>query len=332
MANEETADTNEQVLYRHSRRPEWGVAALISAQNGRRNYQFEDGTLRTLKEEYCGLMEAVEQDSGTSGQLHSALEEQGQRMLARKRARRQAASRDTKPATILEPVMNLTQQVQVFSALYPGGFQDEAYISEIRGTSDGRQRKRLRTPSIDSAQALLGAAELQSLLEQEQTDKIVDRLRRALQRTDLVRAAQDVRPLAELSIVQQDRVSAALFDLLYGSGTDAERLANWISALGVAAIPATWATVTAPLAIVRPGEYIAVRPSVFALQARLLAPEQRLNSKPSPTHYGWIRDMAQRLMAHIKQVGLQPRDMMDVYEFIWLTLRPNGQKTLKTLS
>jgi hypothetical protein len=42
--------------------------------------------------------------------------------------------------------------------------------------------------------------------------------------------------------------------------------------------------------------------------------------------------MAQRLMAHIKQVGLQPRDMMDVYEFIWLTLRPNGQKTLKTLS
>ncbi|MFT4976325.1 MAG: hypothetical protein ACI8S6_002221 [Myxococcota bacterium] len=333
MANEETAETNEQMLYRHARRPEWGVAALISAANGRRSYQFEDGTLRTLKEEYCGFMEAAQQDSDTSEQLRTALEEQGQRMLARKRATRQARSKNNaKPVVILEPVMNLTQQVQVFLSLYPGGFDDPEYIKEIRGTSDGPQRKRLRTPAIDIAQELLAAEIIKPLLEQEQTDKIVERLRRVLQRCDLVRAAQDVRPLAELSIIQQDRVAKALCELLYGTGSDAERLAAWISALAAAGMPATWATVTAPVALVRPTEYIAIRPSVFGLQARLLAPDQRLNSKPSATHYGWIRDMAFRLDAHLKKVGQQPRDLMDIYEFVWLTLRPNGQKTLTSLA
>jgi len=328
MANTETADTNQQMLYRHSRRPEWGVAALISKNNGRRNYQFEDGTLRTLKEEFCGLMMAVEQDSDTSEQLHSALEEQGQRMLARKRATRQARASDAPKPAALEPVMNLTQQANVFKRMYPNGFQDQAYIDDVRGTADGRQRKRLREPAMAYAQATLAAAAIQPLLEQEQTDKIVDRLRRVLQRCDLVRAAQDVRPLAELSIVQQDRVAKALCELLYGSGSDAEKLAAWMSALAGAGMPSTWASATAPLALVHPNSYIAVRPSVFSLQARLLAPEQRLNSKPSATHYGWIKDMANRLLTHLRQQDLQPRDMMDVYEFVWLTLRPNGQKVL----
>lgn len=331
MANEETADTSEQVLYRHSRRPEWGVAALISTANGRRSYQFEDGTLRTLKEEFCGFMEPVQQDAETGEQLHSALEEQGQRMLARKRASRQASNRDTKPAAVLEPVMNLTQQVRVFRALFPEGFQDPTYVTKIRGAEDGPQRKRLRTPAILVAQDKLAAAQLQQLLAKEDTDQIVDRLRQVLQRCDLVRAAQDVRPLSDLTIVQQDRIANALCELLYGEGSDAERLAAWITALSAAGLPVSWASVTAPLALVKPAEYVAVRPSVFALQARLLAPEQRLNTKPSATQYGWIKDMATRLEAHLKQVGLEPRDLMDVYEFIWLTLRPNGQKTLAAL-
>ena len=52
---------HEDGLYRHTKRPEWGVAILAWERGGRRAYQFEDGRLRKFREGYYSLMKPVDE-------------------------------------------------------------------------------------------------------------------------------------------------------------------------------------------------------------------------------------------------------------------------------
>ena len=45
------AETEDE-LYRHVKRPEWGVAMIAWERNGTRAYQFEDGKLRKFPEAF----------------------------------------------------------------------------------------------------------------------------------------------------------------------------------------------------------------------------------------------------------------------------------------
>ena len=46
-------------LFRHSKRPQWGIAALVWELNGKRGYQFSDGKLRVFKQGFYGLFESA---------------------------------------------------------------------------------------------------------------------------------------------------------------------------------------------------------------------------------------------------------------------------------
>ncbi|MEL6347840.1 MAG: hypothetical protein AAFV53_32340, partial [Myxococcota bacterium] len=268
-------NTMDRVLYRHARRPEWGVAALVSSGDGRKSFQFEDGTLRTLKNEFCWLMEPLERSDEPVADLHTELERQGMRSLARRRADRMV-DRSAKPQPSAKPLMSFSDQVKVFRSVYADGFQDSDYQENVRGIPGERTKKRLRNPSIQFAQKLWTPAALSALVEAGDHSGCVSLIADVLMRTDLVRPGQDVKPLRTMDPSYHESVSRAMLSLIKGSGSNAERLAGWQDALSRSKMSVNWAMVTAPLALVSPERHICIRPSVFAAQARLLAPGQHL--------------------------------------------------------
>ena len=48
-------------LYRHEVRPEWGLALMVREEDRFRAYQFEDGRLRKIREDFDDLMRPVDE-------------------------------------------------------------------------------------------------------------------------------------------------------------------------------------------------------------------------------------------------------------------------------
>ena len=89
--------------------------------------------------------------------------------------------------------------------------------------------------------------------------------------------------------------------------------------------------VTVLPALVRPNVEIAVRRKVFLAQARTVSPNRTFKVRPAPRTYVRYRRMAEKVQERLKEAGLQPRDLMDVHQFIWETLRPKGQEILSDI-
>jgi len=50
----------ERKLRRHAKRPDWGLAIAVWKREGRTAYQFEDGNLRALANDYTHFMTPVD--------------------------------------------------------------------------------------------------------------------------------------------------------------------------------------------------------------------------------------------------------------------------------
>lgn len=50
---------NELVLYRHVKRPEWGLSTIVSLEDDRTTFLFVDGLQRTFKRMHVHFMELV---------------------------------------------------------------------------------------------------------------------------------------------------------------------------------------------------------------------------------------------------------------------------------
>ncbi len=315
--HEDQSTESPTVIVQHIRRPQWGMATLVEEGDGRKVYHFTDGKVRTFREEYCGLLEAVELSEERRSEVMTTLS----------RSVRPASRRHTSgqgPA----PLMPFSDQLKIFQMLYPGGFQDPKYLSEVRGRDSSRNRKRFRDPVVKLAAQNLGQEVLEKLLEEDRHTEIITRLVNTFARTDMVQLTRDVKPLRTVPLEHHPAVAQALVDLLYGDKAINERLLTWRNTLMSAGLSASWPSLTAPLMLVHPHEHICVRQSIFAAQARLLASGRNLSTSAHPSDYLWVCKMVEALVEKLNASGLKPEDRLDVFEFIWSTLRPAGRKLL----
>lgn len=51
--------SNELILYRHVKRPEWGLSTIVSLEDDRTTFIFVDGLQRTFKRMHVHFMELV---------------------------------------------------------------------------------------------------------------------------------------------------------------------------------------------------------------------------------------------------------------------------------
>jgi hypothetical protein len=307
--------TNEPALtttlYRHQKREQWGLAILAWEHEGKRGYQFEDGTLRVFKRGFYHLMLEVDQPADVT-----------QRVLAR--LNRTVGRQEAGKKRNLDRLISFDDQLAIFRVQYPEGFSGKKWQGTMRGVDAAQTLKRHREPAIRAARELLDDQNLRRMIEAGQLDGIVQGLVKLLRQTNLVRPNQ-LGPL-EIPPHRQERFALALHDLLHGGGPLRDRFARWVQELGHCG----WELATAPAALLHPDEHVCVQPGSFRDQAVWMAPRLEHSSEPNAETYLRYLAMATAVQAKLEEEGLHPADLLDVHDFIWTTLRPAARKLLES--
>lgn len=306
-------------LYRHSKRPKWGPAIIASETGDHRSLQFQDGKLRTFRRGFYHLLEEVDLPLDRATALRDELEGR----LGMSRARRKEAAESEQKGRA-RPI-RVDEQIAYFLEKYPLGFDDPAYMNEIRGV-EGKVLKRHREPACARAAQLLTAQSIAAALEQGRAADVISSLTEALAGTDLV-APKRRQQFARLSEEQMTEVATALFDLLWGEDELVTRFSTWAAALS--RLPEFgWRLATTPAALVHPTEHVPVTPTTFTQQARWMAPKLKLSSVVDAGSYLRSLQMAKDLQVRLEQGKLQPRDLIDVFDFSRLTLSGPARKEI----
>ena len=105
----------------------------------------------------------------------------------------------------------------------------------------------------------------------------------------------------------------------------------WIDALRSTGCSVSWLLATALPALVKPQEHMCIRASAFSHQLAWLAPRVQLSKEPGGRMYARVREVALSLRAALEARELAPRDLLDVHDFIWETLRPAARKRIAVM-
>jgi len=310
-------------LYAHVKRPRWGLAILASQSEDKREYQFQDGTQRIIKEGYWDLMQPVDQPADRAVKIVRELKS----MLRAARSREAAAGSPKKAGP---PPISFEEQLNFFRAkLYPEGMASDAWKSKVRGDGAKKRRKRHRDAAIAHAQELLSKDELKRLHEAGEYGEVRKRLHAVLTATDLT-ASSDTAPLRKLPEAAEKELSEHTIHMLYGEGPFASRFDRFVTTLSAKTDERVrWPLASALASLVHPQEHVCIKPNVFREQARYMAPSFRYTPTPAGASYVRLQDVAKSVRKKLEDAGEPVRDLLDVFDFIHETLRPKSRKEIE---
>lgn len=323
------SDTDDhQSLYRHSKRPNWGLAIIAWERGGKRGYQFEDGRIRVFKKGFYKLFDPVEPSGERAQKLVSELEKRLEASERRKARKERKKKKKKKRA----PVWSFADQVAIFDHQYPKHFSDPAWVEGMRGVDASRRLKRHRQPAIDDARELLSPERLQEAVQSsEGVAALMQDLRELLDSTSLVTKTQ-LKPLRRVKGDDARKWLEELHEVLYGDVIFARRFDRFVNVLrGVDSRGPSWQLATVFPALVQPEEHVCVHPTAFRKQAAELVPEVDLPRRVSALTYSTARKIANTTKAALEDKGLNPADMVDIHDFVTSTLKPSAKKVLDKL-
>ncbi|WP_146157182.1 hypothetical protein [Enhygromyxa salina] len=222
---------------------------------------------------------------------------------------------------------SLRDQILLFRRSFTEGFSGDAWMAKHRGVGRLKRLKRLkrhRDPAISDAKQL-SATELASLIAARDYAQVLDRMIAVAEATNLVPGVH-VKKLRKLSPTRE--LATAVYEWISceDDNDDADRRFNYlVRQLGDAG---TWPVVTSLRGLLDPVEHVCVRPSVFSEQAKLLLPV--FSAEPRPRYKSYVRylHVANIVRDELGDAGVEPRDLLDVHDFIWDTLRPAAREDL----
>lgn len=287
---------------RHSKRPKWGLGALLWERDEKRSYRFEDGEVRSFKEGFFHFLDAVDPPKSMTSleiqQLNGA--ENGQSALP-----------------------GLRDQLILFLHDYPGGFAGSKWLNARRGVGVRRALKRHREPVMATAARVLSLKNIDKRRADGEHTLLWDEVTDLIGKTDLVPTAHS-RHLRK--VTPGPALSDALRTFLHGEEPDVTRFDAFRRAVG--ASPWTWPVATTLLALYRPLTDVPIRPSVFGLQAKALAITISAGTTPSARAYRSYAALACHVRDWLVAHEIPPKDLIDVHDFIWATLRPAARKRI----
>lgn len=294
---------DEDALYRHSKRDKWGVAVFLWERDGKRAFRFTDGEVRVFKKGFYKLMvPAPTPDDGSADEL---------------RAKVRASASGKK-----EILPTVGDQLVLLLKDYPKGFAGDAWREKHRGS--GRRLKRHRDPAIKQARELLAADRINEMHEHGDYVGVLQALVDVVAGTDLVPSAH-VSKLRETKPTQDFSATIRAMANAPADVTLRQMQAALVGAHG----PATsWQVLTAPLALLAPHKHLCMRPSVFAVQGKIVLPRFNPPKRASETAYQRYLDVAQHVENELTELGHPPGDLLDLHDFVWMTLRPAAREEL----
>jgi hypothetical protein len=321
----ENGDTERpDELYRHVKREEWGFAVLAWDRAGRRAFQFEDGNLRVFANGFQGLVQPVDVPREEARPLLDRLIV----MLADNDAQ---AAKERKAKTSKGVGLSLNDQVAYFKTQYPTGFYDPKWRHDVRGEGAKRRLKRHRQTAIADAQDRLSADRLATLMSEQQFGTIYETAISVLKATDLLSPAQ-LAPVAKLDPSQHQAFARSVRDLLHGDGPADKRFGRFVDTLmETTGTPPSWQLATALGALVNPDEHICVRVAAVREQAKGVGHRVEVRSLPTADAYTRLLAVARSVRDQLAARDFAARDLMDIYDFMRLTLSPKARRQAEAL-
>jgi len=305
-------------LYIHSKRPEWGLAIIARAGRQKNRYLFQDGRMRAFPAKFCHFMTPADKPLDVATRVAAQLSSQ-----------LDGHSFENPPVSKAPPRadrVTLDDQLKIFLKLYPGGFFDHDYIKTVRGFE--KRRKRHREPSIEDARSTLSFDRLQAMIEADDYIGVMAAVRAVIDATSLC-STRDKSVLDDLPNDMLADFAVTVRDLLHDEALFFDRFTRLMAVLDHdRSGRVTWPLATVLPALIRPDKHVVVKPSVFRKQAEWMAPRLPYNKLPNAGLYERFRTMAESVGQKLVEAGHPPRDMFDVYDFIWSTLRPKALKLL----
>jgi len=215
----------------------------------------------------------------------------------------------------------LADQLKLFETLFVGGFQGERFIKEERGAPGASGEEGYKEAGIALARELLSAKAFAS----ESQEALFENAQKVLAQTNIAHPVFEGNiPFKSIPAGDRPAAVAALNELLHGTGDYGERLSRFAAALNLrdkqgAPRKVAWPLVTVFGALFDPGQHTAVKPTAFANQARTLGFEVDRSQKIDAPGYAKFLDVAIKTRDALAKAGHQPRDLLDVYTFIWRT-------------
>lgn len=297
-----TPSTPAPRLFVHSKREQWGLAILLWERDGKRGYRFEDGSERSFKDGYYHLFMPR-----TPGELT----ERQQALL------HSAATSERSP-------LSLRRQLELFERKFPGGFSGETWANHQRERKNKKALKRHRVPVLREAAAVLSKGELASLAVSGDHESVLGRVVEVLRSTDLV-TSRTVQILEQAAA--GPAFTQALTTYLHGTTeTEAAAFEGWLTALRRAGVQPNWALATVLRALVHPDRHTVIKPTVLRSQFDVLGTSVYPTKAPSAASYTHCRNTLETLRSRVQELGQTPTDLIDLYDFVWTTLRPAALK------
>jgi hypothetical protein len=295
-------------LFAHKNRKDWGVGVLAWEADGKRGYLFDNGEERTMASAFFEMMRRVEHPSADENAAYARL----QGILA---ARANANHSARLGATFAD-------HVEKFRETYPDGLKDAKWLVEVRGEGAGRRAPRHRDAAISEAKEQLSSAALDALISSQKHEQLWNLVTSVLGRTDLVPAAQMRKPKSATPD-QQRGLAVAARDLLYGKTPYEQRFEHYLGALaGFFGEPARWELATALSAIVHPTQHVCVNAAVFRQHLKATGSRGTVAARPSSAAYTRLLVVARFVNSQLVEQDEEPRDLLDVHDFIRIALKP----------
>lgn len=310
------------LIVKHPGCPQWGLGLLAEERDDKRFYDFEDGLIHSIARAYWSKLQPVELGSDEATALEKKVRAHRDRPLASRPKARARTARAIEPALML----TFDEQVARFESAFPGGFLGARFSEDERGSGEitlGKKVKANKASAIATAAALLDRADLERLVASGDAAEVVSRVRQVHQAAvGLLHPLGDVIPFNKMPAEHYGAFAARALDLLYGSGDHAQRFDAFVEVLSQAKL-STWPLSTILAALSSPGEHVFVKPSFFEKQARIVKFDLAYERTPSAQAYGRMLGLAREVEKRLRDKGHEPRDLVDVYSFMWRGLSPS---------
>jgi hypothetical protein len=283
---------------------------LVREEGGKRAYVFEDGEERTMASGYHQLMRRVEQPNVDQ----RAFYERQRAVLAR----REKASASSSPSD----GRSFLDQLEKLHETYTAGILDAKWAADMRGEGAEVRAPRHRDALVAEARERLSPAGIDPLLKAQNFAGVWEAVLTVLSHTDLVPAAQLKKPKG----MKEDGMrplALAVKELLHGVAPYDQRFDAFLGAfMPVYGEAARWELATAVIAVYSPSEHVCVHPAAFKQQVKVMGGRGSAPTRATSAGYTRFLSVARLVSNKLKEQNQEPRDLLDVYDFIRLTSGP----------
>jgi hypothetical protein len=301
-------------VYRNESQPDWGMGLVVEEGPHHWVLVFERGGRKKFVKEKAKSLVPVSLDAAALGTLRAA--------VLGKHAASAGGSPKAKGAPKRTPARFATfaEQVAFFEKLFIGGFEGERFVAEERGHPEAKGKAGYKSAAIAMAKKELSPERFNSASPAE----LFESAKRILGATNIVFPIEGTIPFGSIAESDRPAMLAALQHLLHGDGEYGRRLEQFAGAINLKDKTGKGRRVTWPLAtlfgaLYWPEQHTCVKPTYFAAQATTLGLRVEASQPVTASGYRQFFEVAKETQQRLIAAGHRPRDLVDVYSFIWRT-------------